>query len=134
MWIARVQVKGLTAMAMDMRGRTKKIKPSSNAMTKRLMRDHLDLYRKNLSGSRPSTAARPLPVGVRTGWLLSRAQAVQINQYAYRVFNDADYSGWIEDGTRFMAPRRPLQDATDQIEEMVPGEMNDVVTEVWEVD
>jgi len=129
--ISEVRWEGLAQMAFDLKVR----KPSLmvrevNDLTKTLIGDVHTIYVENLSGSVPSTASRPLPVGVRSGDLRRGAKKRQINQYAGEVTNEVPYAGFIEAGTRKMAPRRPLGDAVDQVEQMVPGELDKVLTTV----
>jgi hypothetical protein len=88
-------------------------------------------YVENLSGTQPSMAADPLPVGVVSGELRSKAKSVQVNQYRVDEVNDAPHSGWIEHGTAKMAPRRPLGDAVQQVGEELPGDMGEVNREIW---
>jgi hypothetical protein len=77
-------------------------------------------YVANLSGSVPSTAARPRPVGVRTGKLRAGAKKERARTNTVtgrttgRVYDETPYAGFIEFGTRKMAPRQPLADALDQ--------------------
>ena len=101
-------------------------------MTKRASGRMLALYVENLSGSEPSTTEQPLPVGVRTGTLRAGAKVKQVNQYRADLYNDVPYAGFIEDGTRKMAPRRPLRDAVEQYTEgELPNDAHDVVVRVW---
>lgn len=132
-WSSRVEFKGLTAMIMDLKSRAKKTMPLTLEFTKGLAEATNTLYIRNLSGSVPSTAARPLPVGVRTGYLRSMAKTRKINQYSWRTYNSAFYASFIESGTRRMLPRRPLGDAVDQISRTIPGEMGKVISKAWRV-
>jgi len=127
---ATVKWKGLTKLVKGIEDGKAKTKPSLSEFTRKLGKDVLDKYQENLSGAVPSTAARPLPVGVVTGELLAGARVKQVNQYRTDVYNDAGHSGWIEDGTSKMAPRRPLKNALDQIEETVPGRMGEVTRKI----
>lgn len=122
---------GLTRLILDLDGRTRRMQPQINLMTRSLMDTHHDRYVDNLEGASPSTTARPLPVGMVTGELRASARKRQINQFSYTIWNDAAHAGFIEDGTQHITPRRPLGDASDQIDVIVPGEMDDVVVEVW---
>lgn len=129
--ISSVQWQGLTQMAVDL----KRTKPSLmqtgiNELTKGMIGMVHQVYVENLSGVSPSTAARPLPVGVRTGKLREGAKKRQINQYSGEVTNEVPYAGFIEVGTKHMAPRRPLGAAVDQVSEMVPGKMDQVLTTI----
>jgi len=132
-WESRVEFKGLTAMMLDLQGRAKRTMPLIGVMTRGLMDAHHALYVQNLSGSVPSTDSRPLPVGIRSGFLRSQARKRQLNQYSYRVWNDAYYAAFIEAGTVKMSARAPLRDATDQIEHRVPGKMAEVMAKAWRV-
>jgi len=118
-------------MINDLRGRAAKQQPLTTEMMRGLKEAIATLYTRNLSGAVPSTDWRPLPVGVRTGTLRAGVKAQMLNQYSFKVTNDVPYSGFIEVGTRYMAPRRPLGAAVDQIAGRVPSEMNKVLTEVW---
>jgi hypothetical protein len=118
-------------MVWDIRGRARAMMPATNKMTKATMNLLHTIYVQNLSGSRPSTTAHPLPVGIRTGTLKAGATKRQINQYKSEVFNDVLWSGFIEHGTVHMTARRPLGDAVDQTGQHVPGEMNQVMVSVW---
>jgi len=130
-WESRVEFKGLTAMIMDLQGRAKKTMPLTSKMTKGLNDATYTLYVQNLSGSVPSTAAQPLPVGVRSGTLRSNAKRRMINQYSFMIENETFYAGFIEEGTRHLVPRRPLGNAVDQIQNKVPGEMGATMTKIW---
>jgi len=124
---------GLTSMIMDIRGRARAMMPRTNKMTKTIGGAIHDRYVDNLSGSRPSTDLHLLPVGVRSGTLLEGARSVQINQYKIEERNEVPYAGFIENGTRYMTARRPLGDAVDQVSKDVPGEMNNVLVDVWKI-
>lgn len=129
--ISSVKWKGLTKTIYDLRrDLPKRMERSCNGMTKDVLNVVHTVYVENLSGARPSTAAQPLPVGMRSGDLRAGAKKRQINQYAGEIVDDVDYSGWIEIGTWKMAPRRPLGNAVDLAGEMVPGEMGQVLTEI----
>jgi len=126
-----VQWVGLTQMVFDLKsGVQQRMGRGVNDFTKSMIDTVHQLYVENLSGGAPSTASRPLPVGVRSGTLLAGAKKQQINQYRGDVFNEVPYSGFIEVGTYKMAPRRPLGNAVDLVRGMVPGEMGEVVTAV----
>ena len=127
-----VTMKNLTATIANIRGSARKMQPTINDMTKDLMNAHHALYIINLSGTKPSTSSSPLPVGVRTGTLRAGAEKHQLNQYSYTIDNNVEYAGFIEAGTQKMTPRRPLANATEQIEKQVPGRMGEVITKVWE--
>ena len=94
----------------------------------------LDLYTDNLSGRVPSTAERPLPVGIVSGELLEGAALEQVNQYRVDVKNDAPHSGWIEKGTSKLKARRPLEDAVQEYTQGdLPDDAHQVMREVWRV-
>jgi hypothetical protein len=129
--ISEVQWIGLTEMAFDLKVRKpRKMIRGIDGLTKDMMDMLHQFYVENLSGSVPSTAARPLPVGVRSGRLRAGAMKRQINQYACEVSNTVYYAGFIEVGTRKMAPRRPLGDAVDKLSQMVPGKLGKVLTTI----
>lgn len=122
---------GLADMAFDLKvKKASKIPREVSALTKDLMNMAHQVYVDNLSGAVPSTAARPLPVGVRTGKLRAGAHKRQVNQWSCEVTNDVEYAGFIEVGTQHMAARRPLGNAVDTVERMVPGKLNDVMTTI----
>lgn len=129
--ISEVRWEGLTAMIMDLQaGVPATMVREVNEYTKDVLEMVHQVYVENLSASGPRTAHSGLPVGVRSGTLRAGAQKRQINQYAGEVFNEVEYSGYIETGTRRMPPRRPLGDAVQQVEQMVPGRMGEVMTTV----
>ena len=126
-----VRWEGLTKMVFDLQyGVPRRMDKGIERHTRRMGENVHQAYVDNLSGSVPSTAAQPLPVGVRSGHLLASAELRIVNQYRADVENKAHYAGFIEDGTRFMAPRRPLGDAVDTVGQMVPGEMGKVLVNV----
>lgn len=128
---ASITMINLTATIANIRGSARAMQPTINGMTKDLMNAHHALYVVNLSGTKPSTASSPLPVGVVTNDLRSKAEKRQINQYSYEIKNDSDHAEHIEFGTQKMVARRPLQNASEQIEKQVPGEMGKVMRKVW---
>lgn len=99
-------------------------------MTDALAATTFQSYLNNLEGSVPSTTANPLPVGIDTGDMLANAQLIRTNQYAFQIVNYSEHAGFIEDGTKYITPRRPLQNAVDKLEEAVPGDMDEVMTTV----
>ncbi len=126
-----VRWEGLSQMAFDLKRTKPSLMPQGiNELTKGLIEMVHTIYYDNLSGSVPSTAEHPLPVGMQTGDLRRGAKKRQINQYSGEVFNDVHYAGFIEAGTKKMAPRRPLGDAVDQVSEMVPGKLDQVLTTI----
>lgn len=129
---SRIEWKGLARyMGVLERGK-KRIPPTFSVFTRTAGGQVLDLYKDNLSGRVPSTAAQPLPVGIRSGRLLEGAKMVQVNQYRVDVKNEVPYSGFIEEGTMYMAPRHPLKAAVDQfIDEDLPDEARKVMVEIW---
>jgi hypothetical protein len=133
-WQAKVTVKGLTKTLTDIKWRNETLWPqSANQMTKKLGRKLHERYVANLSGDVPSTTARPLPVGVVSGDLRSKAKLRQINQFAFVEENTSDHAAFIEVGTRHITPRRPLGEATDYLATLVPGAANEVVSKAWQV-
>lgn len=99
-------------------------------MTDALAGTAFQRYLTNLEGAVPSTADNPLPVGVDTGDLLGNAQLIRTNQYAFSMVNYSEHAGFIEDGTVHIAPRRPMQNAVDFLEEELQGSIDDVMTTV----
>lgn len=100
--------------------------------TRELGEELLRLYRENLSGDQPSTADDPLPVGIVSGDLLAGAELRVLNQYSFEVVNAVPYSGFIEDGTEKMAPRRPLQNAADVQALHFDSDMQGILVEFME--
>jgi hypothetical protein len=129
---SKVTFKGLTKTLKELRAVRGRWPKEANRMTKRgAWRIH-DLYFENLSGYKPSTTEDPLPVGVRTGTLRAGAKVKQVNQYRADIVNDVRYAGFIEDGTRKMAPRRPLRNAVEKYTDgELPNDQHDVVVRVW---
>ena len=129
--ISEVRWEGLAQMAADLRsGWPTRMGRGCSELTKGVMGTVHELYVENLSGGAPSTASRPLPVGMRSGDLRDGAKKVQVNQYRGDVFNEVPYAGFIESGTQHMAPRRPLGDAVDRAQEMLPGQVGQVMTTI----
>lgn len=89
-------------------------------------------YKENLAGMVPSTADNPLPVGYRSGDLYAGARLQILNQYAFEVVNETPYAGFLEDGTESIAPRRPLQDAVDQMTAKMGAEQQQIMVEIFE--
>lgn len=90
------------------------------------------LYRDNLAGDVPSTENNPLPVGMRSSELYEGVRLEIVNQYAFDLYNDTPHAGWIEDGTRYIFPRRPLGDAVQQIEEVMDTNLDEVMVGIIE--
>lgn len=88
-------------------------------------------YKANLSGDSPSTAANPLPVGIRTGDLLNGVSSTQDNQYSFTLTNPVEHAGWIEDGTETMEPRHPLQTAVDTMESELEDKAQEMLDKVF---
>ena len=129
---SNVRFKGLSKTLKELAKVRGRWPTEANRMTKRSAWRIHDLYYENLSGYRPSTAEDPLPVGVRTGTLRAGAKVKQVNQFRADIVNDVPYSGFIEDGTRKMAPRRPLRNAVEQYTEgELPNDIHDVQVRVW---
>jgi hypothetical protein len=82
-------------------------------------------YRQNLSGSVPSTASRPLPVGVRSGKLLGSARLHQ-GKFGFNLYNNASHAKYIEFGTSKMVARRPLGDVMDELDARVAKRADNV--------
>ncbi len=134
--ISGVAWEGLTKMALDFKETIpRNMSRTMAGWTRELGEESIRLYRENLRGSQPSTAEDPLPVGIRTGALLAGAELHLLNQWAWEIINAVPWAGWIEDGTQFMAPRRPLGDAVDVLEKKlgVEGAMDRVLTLVLEI-
>lgn len=133
MLASKVSWRGLSEMIRDIKRRQLVEWPKgANAMTKKAMNTIHATYVQNLSGAVPSTAVKPLPVGVRSGNLKAGAKKRQVNQYRCYVENLVPYSGFIENGTYKMAPRRPLADAVEKFEAGLQIEAEKVLVEVWE--
>jgi len=128
--ISNVKWYGLTEMIMDLKNMPARMRREVNQYTKDVLEMTHQIYVENLSGSAPSTAGSPLPVGMRSRDLRNGAMKRQINQYACEVYNDVPYAGFIEVGTKKMVARRPLGDAIDQMDRIVPGRMGQVLTTV----
>jgi hypothetical protein len=130
---SNVRFKGLTQLTAALEKGRRKWPKEANALTKKSSGEVLDLYKDNLSGPVPSTAVHPLPVGIRTGDLLAGAEIKQVNQYRADVVNDVPYAGFIEDGTVFIVPRRPLANAVEQYTGGdLPNDANQVMVNVWQ--
>ena len=130
---SRCEFQGLTRLMHGLEEGKVRLKVGITHLTRETGEAVLEKYVENLSGAEPSTAAKPLPVGVRTGTLRDGAELRQVNQYRADVKNEVYYSGFIENGTVHMAPRRPLKDAVEKVSAELPGEMRDVIVEVWRV-
>ena len=131
---SRVFFKGLTQFTAAVQKARISWPREANKLTVKASGEIADAYRENLSGSEPSTSARPLPVGIVTGDLLAGVQEKQINQYRMDIINEVHYSGWIEHGTRKMTARRPLQVAIEKYTgESLPTDTMDVLREIWRV-
>lgn len=129
--ISEVRWEGLAQMAADLRsGWPTRMGRGCSGLTKGVIGSVHQMYVENLSGSVPSTASRRLPVGMRSGALRDGARKAQVNQYKGEVFNEVGYAGFIENGTQHMAPRRPLGDAVDRAQEMLPGQVGEVMTTI----
>lgn len=100
--------------------------------TKELGDEFLQAYQDNLSGSSPSTADSPLPVGIRTGELIAGATLTQTNQFSFQITNTSDHAGEIEYGTSVMAPRRPLQDVIDKMGALIGEQIGEVQQSILE--
>lgn len=122
-WEAKVEWKGLTKLAYALKtGVAKEMGPTTNRATKHLLNRVRDRAYENLSGRM---------VNVRTGFLRSRLQIRQLNQYAGQVYDDAFYAVFVHDGTQHMRPRPFLAEAVYHVQGEVPGELHKVVTEVF---
>lgn len=123
---------GLTKLVSDLK-RAKVVWPKeADKLTKKVGNEMLAFYQSNLSGSRPSTTAVPLPVGVVTGDLLEGAKMKQVNQFRTDVINDDFKAAWIEFGTSKMTPRRPLGAAVEEYTGGdFPNDANEVLPKVF---
>lgn len=129
-----VSWKGLEKMILDLQETIpRQCSQSMSNLTQDTGETMLLRYQENLEGTVPSTASDPLPVGMRSGDLYDGANLRQINQYAFELSNDVDYSGWIEMGTEHMAPRHPLQDAVDITESEMDVTLDDVAREIFDL-
>ncbi len=130
---SRVSYQGLTEMLLDFQERIpRKSQAVFGEWTRELGQMAHQLYRENLSGAVPSTAEDPLPVGIRTGELLDGAQLKIVNQFAFEEINETEWAGFIEDGTRFVAPRMPLQNAVDVMTIRMRASQDQVLVEIFE--
>ncbi len=113
-------LRGIVEIQYEMTRLAERAGREIEAFIDELVDDVHEQYVENLSGNVPSTASRPLPVGVRSGQLRAGAkkQGARTNpvtgQTVGRVYDEVDWAGFIEFGTRKMAPRQPLAGALDQ--------------------
>ena len=122
-WTAKVEWKGLTKLAYALKtGVAKEMGPATNRATRHILKRVYDRAFENLSGRM---------VNVRTGFLRSRLQIKQLNQYAGLVYDDAFYSVFVHDGTSRMYPRPFLAEAVYHVQGEVPGQLQKVVTECF---
>lgn len=87
-------------------------------------------YQANLSGGQPSTAANPLPVGVVSGELLGAA-TLTLETMAATISNPCNHAAYIEFGTSKMVARKPLWDAVQKMEGLVPTAQQKAVQMVF---
>jgi hypothetical protein len=128
-----VEWDGLTKMILDMDQNVPRNASREMAgMTRDLGDDMLQLYRDNLEGSEPSTAANPLPVGMRSGDLYAGATLSVTNQYAFSLYNDTPWAGFIENGTVKMAPRLPLANTVETVEQYMDVTLDEVMVGIIE--
>jgi len=119
-WAAKIEWKNLTKASYALKtGVAKEMGPATNRATRHLLKRVYDRAYENLSGRM---------VNVRTGFLRSRLQIKQLNQYAGVVYDDAFYSVFVHDGTSRMRPRPFLAEAVHHVQREVPGELQKVVT------
>ena len=131
---SKIFFKGLTQFTAAVEKARISWPKGANKLTVKASGQIADLYRDNLSGSVPSTASQPLPVGVRTGDLRAGVQQKQINQYRMDIINEVHYSGWIEHGTRKMVARRPLQHAIEEYTGLdLPNDTMNVLRDIWRI-
>ncbi len=102
------------------------------ALNDEYMETVLQLYRDNLAGTVPSTEDWLLPVGMRSGELYEGARGELVNQYSHVVYNDDPKAGFIEYGTVHMAPRMPLSDAVDKVEQTLDVTLDEVMMGIIE--
>ncbi len=127
-----VEFKGMTQLLDQLRKSQAVWPKEADKLTKKVGDEMLTFYQANLSGSRPSTTAKPLPVGVVTGDLLEGAEVQQVNQFATKIINKDFKAAWIEFGTANMTPRRPLAGAVeDYTGGDFPNDANQVLPRVF---
>lgn len=128
-----VEWQGLTKLILDMTDTIpRNAARDISTLNRELGETTLQLYKDNLSGSVPSTDDNPLPVGIDSSDLISGARLRIVNQYAFEVYNDSGHSGWIEDGTINFAPRQPLANAVQQIEQTLEVTLDEVLVGIIE--
>lgn len=98
-------------------------------MTQELFDETLLRYIENLSGSVPSTAADPLPVGIVSGDLIEHAwsDSKVTGENSFELRNESDHAAFTEFGTEKMEPRHPLQDAVDILESQMNAKLDEVM-------
>ena len=111
---------GLTELTKFMGGMKQRSRDERAKLTKTLGETTLRWYQENLSGNWPSTASSPLPVGVVTGDLLGKASMRMSGIFKFFVENTSDHAAYIEFGTSKMVARRPLWDAIQSLESVLP--------------
>ena len=75
-----VRFKGMTQLVAALQKGKARWPREADKLTKKAGNELLAFYQGNLAGSKPSTAAQPLPVGQITGELYEGAKMKQINQ------------------------------------------------------
>lgn len=120
-WESKVEWKGLTKLAYACKNIKKEMGPACRRVTRWTAQQVYDRAHENLSGRM---------VNVRTGFLRSRLQMKQLNQYASLVYDDAFYAVFVHNGTRSTRPRPFLTEAVRHVQRYVPGEMGKVMTQL----
>lgn len=116
------QWQGLSAMQTGLAViQPKQVRAGLKELVDQVGADMHQKYRENLSGTGPSTASSPLPVGIVTGELLAAAVSRRIDDLTVEEANECDHAAPIEFGTRDMVARQPLADAVAKVEATIPG-------------
>ncbi len=128
-----VQWTGLTELIADLEEHIpRRASRDLAVLNEEYMETVLQFYQDNLAGAEPSTEAWPLPVGMQSGELYEGARGELVNQHNCVVYNDDPKAGWIEDGTKYIAPRRPLQDAVETVEKTLDVQLDEVLVGIIE--
>lgn len=127
-----IQWTGLEELILGMKGISQQSSLAIAEMTRETGEETFLRYLENLEGSSPSTDSDPLPVGMRSGDLFSKAQLEIVNQYAWTIKNESDHAAFIEFGTSKMAAREPLNDAVDILERQMDAKLDEGMRSIIE--